>query len=145
MRIAVGSDHAGFHLKEALAEHVRAAGRVSLHEGSWFEALPDSVCGAIDVLISNPPYIGDDEVLAAVVGDWEPASALRAGPVGDEDLHTIVRGAAEWLTADGVVVLEMAPDQTAPIAARLQADGWQASVHQDLAGRDRAVVARRRS
>ena len=78
-------------------------------------------------------------------GAWEPASALRAGPVGDEDLHTIVRGADEWLTADGVVVLEMAPDQTAPIAARLRTDGWQASVHQDLAGRDRAVVARKRS
>lgn len=26
MRIAVGSDHAGFHLKEELAEHLRAAG-----------------------------------------------------------------------------------------------------------------------
>ena len=123
----------------------RAAGRVSLHEGSWFDALPDSVRGAIDVLISNPPYIGDDEVLPEVVGAWEPASALRAGPVGDEDLQTIVRGADEWLTADGVVVLEMAPDQTAPIAARFQTDGWQASVHQDLAGRDRAVVARKRS
>ena len=26
MRIAVGSDHAGFHLKEELADHIRAAG-----------------------------------------------------------------------------------------------------------------------
>lgn len=26
MRIAVGSDHAGFHLKESLADHLRAAG-----------------------------------------------------------------------------------------------------------------------
>ncbi|MEM8709223.1 MAG: HemK/PrmC family methyltransferase, partial [Actinomycetota bacterium] len=123
----------------------RAAGRVSLHEGSWFAALPDSVRGAIDVLVSNPPYIGDDEDLPSVVGDWEPRGALRAGPVGDEDLQTIIGGAEEWVAPGGAVVLEMAPDQTAPIADRFRAVGWQASVHADLAGRDRAVVARKRS
>ena len=123
----------------------RAAGRVSLHEGSWFDALPGSVRGAIDVLISNPPYIGDDEILPAVVGEWEPRQALRAGPNGDEDLRTIVEGATEWVGAHGVVILEMAPSQTAPIAESFTSRGWQAAVHQDLAGRDRAVVARKRS
>lgn len=123
----------------------RAAGRVSLHEGSWFEALPDSVRGAIDVLVSNPPYIGDDEDLPAVVGEWEPRGALRAGPVGDEDLLTIIEGAKEWVAPGGAVVLEMAPMQTDAIAERFRAIGWQASVHGDLAGRDRAVVARKRS
>lgn len=122
----------------------RAAGRVSLHEGSWFEALPDSVRGAIDVLVSNPPYIGDDEVLASVVGDWEPPGALRAGPAGDEDLVAIVDGAAPWVADGGAVVLEMAPAQTGPIADRWRARGWQATIHADLAGRDRAVVARKR-
>jgi len=38
----------------------------------------------------------------------------------------------------------MAPDQTAVIADRFRAAGWQASIHGDLAGRDRAVVARKR-
>jgi release factor glutamine methyltransferase len=122
----------------------RAAGRVSLHEGSWFAALPESVRGSIDVLISNPPYIGDAEVLPAVVGEWEPSGALRAGPVGDEDLRTIVGGAAEWLAPDGVMVLEMAPGQAAAIAEHLRGRGWQASIHQDLSGRDRAVVGRTR-
>ncbi|MEL0000489.1 MAG: HemK/PrmC family methyltransferase, partial [Acidimicrobiaceae bacterium] len=88
----------------------RAAGRVSLHEGPWFDALPMSVRGAIDVLVSNPPYIGDDEELPAVVGEWEPSEALRAGPVGDEDLQTILHGADEWVAPGGAVVLEMAPD-----------------------------------
>jgi release factor glutamine methyltransferase len=122
----------------------RAAGRVSLHEGSWFDALPTSVRGAIDVLVSNPPYIGDDEELPAVVAEWEPPEALRAGPVGDEDLQTILHGADEWVAPGGAVVLEMAPDQTAVIADRFRAAGWQSSIHGDLAGRDRAVVARKR-
>lgn len=122
----------------------RAASRVSLHEGSWFEALPGSVRGAVDVLISNPPYIGDDEDLPAVVGEWEPRQALRAGPHGDEDLRVIADGAAEWLDEQGVIVLEMAPSQTMPLAEHFADRGWQASIHQDLTGRDRAVVARRR-
>jgi release factor glutamine methyltransferase len=122
----------------------RAAGRVSLHEGSWFDSLPMSVRGAIDVLVSNPPYIGDDEELPAVVAEWEPSEALRAGPVGDEDLQTILHGADEWVAPGGAVVLEMAPDQTAVIADRFRAAGWQSSIHGDLAGRDRAVVARKR-
>ncbi len=122
----------------------RSAGRVSLHEGSWFDALPESVRGAVEVLVANPPYIGDAEDLPAVVGEWEPVSALRAGPQGDEDLVAIVDGADAWMADGGAVVLEMAPAQTAPIADRWRSKGWQASVHADLSGRDRAVVARKR-
>ncbi len=121
----------------------RAAARVSLHEGSWFEALPDSVIGAVEVLVSNPPYIADAEVLPDVVADWEPPVALRAGPSGDEDLRTIVEESPTWLAPDGVIILEMAPDQTESVANRCREIGFMASVHDDLTGRARAVVARR--
>ena len=53
-------------------------------------------------------------------------------------------GATEWVAENGVVVLEMAPSQTASIADHFTERGWHASIHQDLAGRDRAVVARKR-
>ena len=33
------------------------AARVDLHQGDWFEALPEELSGELDVLISNPPYI----------------------------------------------------------------------------------------
>ena len=128
-----------------LAGAGRSARQVSLHHGSWFDALPERVRGTIDVVISNPPYIADHEELPAVVGDWEPVGALRAGPDGDEDLLAILAGVADWVSPDGVVVLEMAPSQTATVAAQLADRGWHASIHQDLARRDRAVVARRRS
>ncbi len=119
------------------------ARRVTLHHGSWFAAVPDSVRGKVDVLVSNPPYVAHDEVLPNVVADWEPSTALRAGPVGTEDLETIIAGAKDWVVPGGVVVLEMAPEQTAPVARRCIDAGWTATVHQDLAGRERAVVAHR--
>lgn len=121
----------------------RAASRVSLHEGSWFDALPASVRGSLDVLISNPPYVTDAEELPAVVADWEPSRALRASGNGLDDLTVIVDGADEWVTPGGAVILEMAPNQTATITQRFSARGWSARVHIDLQGRDRAVVARR--
>lgn len=121
----------------------RAAARVSLHDGSWFDALPAAVSGSIDVIVSNPPYVTDGEQLPDVVGEWEPSSALRAGPDGLDDLHLIVDQSVRWLADDGTLVLEMAPEQTAVIAARCEQRGFIASIHPDLAGRDRAVVATR--
>ena len=35
--------------------------------------------GALDVVVSNPPYIAGHEELPASVADWEPTSALVAG------------------------------------------------------------------
>jgi release factor glutamine methyltransferase len=121
----------------------RSAARVTLHEGSWFEALPDSALGSVDVLVSNPPYIADGESLPPVVADWEPAGALRAGSRGDEDLLRIVEEADLWLAPGAAVVLEMAPNQTASVALHWRELGYRAAVHDDLAGRARAVVARK--
>ncbi|NCG38598.1 MAG: peptide chain release factor N(5)-glutamine methyltransferase [Actinobacteria bacterium] len=121
----------------------RASTRVTLHEGDWFDALPHAVRGSLDVIVSNPPYIGDTEVLPSVVTDHEPVTALRSGPIGTEFLGRIVDDAGEWLRPDGALVLEMAPMQTEEIAARAQLHGYRTSVHPDLSGRPRAVVARR--
>lgn len=121
----------------------RAARQVTVHEGSWFEALPARLRGGIDVLVSNPPYVADDEVLPPVVADWEPGTALRAGPDGLDDLRSIVEGAGEWVRPEGTVVLEMSSSQTATVTGWFEGMGWSATTHSDLAGRPRAVVAHR--
>ncbi|MEZ5165929.1 MAG: peptide chain release factor N(5)-glutamine methyltransferase [Acidimicrobiales bacterium] len=121
----------------------RAATRVSLHHGHWFAALPESSRHMIDVIVSNPPYVGDHEDLPAIVADWEPAGALRSGPDGLDDIAQIVDQAGDWLAAAGSLVIEMAPTQTAVVARWCEDRGFSASIHRDLAGRERAVVARR--
>lgn len=121
----------------------RAATRVSMHEGSWFDALPSAVEGSLDVIVANPPYVTDDEVLPPVVADWEPSMALRAGPDGLDDLRHIVAEAPRWLAPAGVLVLEMAPDQTETVAQWAQQATMTPTIHVDLAGRPRAVVARK--
>ena len=121
----------------------RAAARVSLHEGDWYEALPDALRGSIDVVVSNPPYIGTTEELPPVVADWEPPVALWSGPAGDEAVRQVIDGAVQWLRPGGAVVLEVASHR-ARESARLAADAGFADirVERDLAGLERVVTGR---
>jgi release factor glutamine methyltransferase len=115
--------------------------RVELREGDWFEAMPDDVRGRVDVIVSNPPYIAEDEELPAEVADWEPVAALRAGPTGLEAIERIVGDAPKWLRPGGALVLEIAPHQRDPVLAMCSSFD-RADVRQDLTGRDRVLVAR---
>lgn len=123
----------------------RAAARVRMVEGSWFAALPEDLRGAVDVLVSNPPYVAPDEMaeLPAEVRDWEPVQALRAADDGMADIAVIVAAAPGWLAWPGALLVEMAPRQTAEAQrlARLAGFG-SVSVWPDLAGRDRILLAR---
>lgn len=124
-----------------------AATRVRVAAGSWFAALPAELRGQLRLVVSNPPYIAEHEVaeLPPVVAEWEPRHALVSGPSGLEAVAEIVHEAFDWLHASsGVLVVEMAPHQTAEAAALAEARGYdEVTVHADLTGRERALVARR--
>jgi len=78
-----------------------------------------------------------------VVSDWEPVSALVAGPDGLEDVETVLSSAARWLAPGGSVVVELAPHQAErAVVVASEAGLVDARVRPDLAGRDRAVIAR---
>ncbi|MYH95050.1 MAG: peptide chain release factor N(5)-glutamine methyltransferase [Acidimicrobiia bacterium] len=122
----------------------RAAVRVSACQGSWYEALPESMVGTVDVVVSNPPYVRDDETLPPDVADWEPAMALRGGADGLDGTRRILADAPRWLSPEGSVLLELSPDQMEAAAAMAQAGGLVVvAVHPDLAGRDRVLHFRR--
>lgn len=118
---------------------------VRLCSGSWWAALPESLRGSVDLAISNPPYVSVGEMasLDSVVADWEPESALVSGPSGLECIEELLGGGLPWLVPGGALVIEIAPHQ-APAASRLAVGcGYDdVAVHPDLAGRDRALVAR---
>lgn len=121
----------------------RAAVRVRAHLGSWFDALPEELQGGVDVLVSNPPYVGADDSLPDEVAQWEPSTALIAADDGRSDLAHLIAEAGEWLRPEGALVLEMAPHQTAWAARAAEEAGFvEIAVVPDLTGRDRAVRAR---
>ena len=121
----------------------RAAARVTLHAGDWFEALPGALQGSIDVVVSNPPYIGTSEELPAVVADWEPAVALWSGPTGREAVEQVVGGASQWLRRGGALIMEVASHRAQESAALVSGAGFgDVRLERDLAGLERVVVAR---
>ncbi len=122
----------------------RRASTVRLLEGSWYEPLPAELRGAVGVIVSNPPYVADTDELPAVVADWEPVGALRAGAEGLDDIRVIVAGALDWLAPGGALVVEHG-DSQGDAVRRLAADAGfsEARTGTDLAGRDRYLVARR--
>ena len=121
----------------------RAATRVTLHEGDWFEALPGALRGSVDVVVSNPPYIGTGEELPAVVADWEPPVALWSGPTGCEAVEQVIGGVSSWLKPGGSLVLEVASHR-AQETAQMAAEGGLVAVRveRDLGGLERVVIGR---
>jgi release factor glutamine methyltransferase len=122
-----------------------AATRVRLTSGAWWAALPDKLRGAVDLVVSNPPYVSSVEMtdLDPQIVQWEPRLSLEAGPTGLEALQEILRGAPSWLRPGGSIVVELAPHQAAAARQLAEVGGFsEIEVRPDLAGRDRALVGR---
>ncbi len=118
------------------------ATRVRLAEGSWWDALPAELRGLLDLVVSNPPYVADDEVVEPEVEAWEPRLALRAGSDGLDAVREVVGGAPTWLRPGGVLVVEIAPSQADAARALATAAGAsEVDVRRDALGRDRALVS----
>ena len=103
-----------------------------------------SVSGRFDVIVSNPPYIAqDDPHLAALT--HEPLSALASGADGLDDIRRIIAQAPGNLLAGGWLLLEHGHDQAEAVQALFtQAGGWQAvQSRTDLAGMTRCTGAQR--
>ena len=98
-----------------------------------------------DVVVSNPPYVGEDEraALDPEVRDWEPAAALFAGAGGLDVIRPLVEGAAAHLEPGGLLAMEIGAGQADAVTALVRATGAFAEprVRADLAGRDRIVTA----
>ena len=123
----------------------RPAQRVRLAEGSWYEALPTELLGRFDLIVSNPPYIAEGGPLPSEIADHEPPVALYSGSTGLVATASILAGAPVWLAPGGAVVLELADGTAGRVQELAQSAGLvDLTVHPDLSGIDRVLVARRR-
>lgn len=102
---------------------------------------------AVDVLVSNPPYIAYEELgnLPANVRNWEPSQALCCAGDGLAVTRDIVAAAPHTLRPGGLLALEVDCRRAAVVAAMVEQGGKfeQVAVRRDLTGRDRFVLATR--
>jgi release factor glutamine methyltransferase len=118
---------------------------VDLRQGDLAEAF-DELAGAVDVVVSNPPYIPHEawESVAAEVRDHDPDLALYASGDGLDTIRVVEQRAALLLRPGGVVGVEHADLQGESAPAVFSGTGrWeQVRDHRDLAGRPRFLTAR---
>ncbi|MGY1749696.1 peptide chain release factor N(5)-glutamine methyltransferase [Modestobacter sp. SYSU DS0511] len=101
--------------------------------------------GAVDVVVSNPPYVPDGAGLPREVADHDPPLALWGGPDGLDVVRGLLDTAARLLRPGGWLGIEHADQQGASLPALVRAHGGWTEVtdHADLAGRPRYATAQR--
>jgi ribosomal protein L3 glutamine methyltransferase len=79
--------------------------QVNLLQSNLFDDMPKK---KYDIIVSNPPYV-DAEDMASLPNEYrhEPALALEAGPKGLDFAIRIMRMAPEYLTPEGVLIVEV--------------------------------------
>lgn len=108
------------------------------------DAVPE-LEGAVDVVVSNPPYIPDEAIPRdPEVRLHDPAAALYGGTDGLDVVRALSATALRLLRPGGALVLEHAEQQGPAVRELLAAGGWRAAAtHRDLLGRERATTALR--
>jgi len=117
--------------------------RVALVRGNFLRALdlsPDD----IGIIVSNPPYVADDDEVDAEVRHHEPREAWAAGPTGLEAYERIIPEAAALLRPGRSLVLELGYGQEDAVRALLdECGGWdEPTVDPDHRGISRVLAVK---
>ncbi|GGI13882.1 release factor glutamine methyltransferase [Galliscardovia ingluviei] len=129
-------------------ESTHAAQRYHLIQGDATQAAKldglRPIVGAIDLVLSNPPYIPlDTPVTQLEVRDYDPQLALYGGSADGTAIPQHVLDAGyQLLASGGCMIMEHDASQGAVLARYAQRIGFtHVEVCQDYAGRDRFIQA----
>jgi len=111
--------------------------RIELREGNLLATVDEK----IDILVSNPPYIANDEPLERNL-DYEPDLALFGGTIGDEIIQRLLDDVLD--RAIPYFACEMGYDQKDKVENYLDAHDVELKFYKDLAGHDRGFVLKNR-
>jgi len=130
------------------------AGRVLLHAGDFVsgQVAEDALvglselaplAGAVDVVVSNPPYIPLGSIVPPEVGEYDPPAALWSGSDGLVAIRSVEQIARRLLRPGGLVAVEHGAQQGAAVYwVFAEEAGWRDTRNnKDLARRDRFVTA----
>jgi release factor glutamine methyltransferase len=149
MRIfALDCSHDAVKVAKGNADRHGVGDKIIWLEGDLLSPLREcAAAGAVDAIISNPPYIAEADWvgLQPEVREYEPRRALLAGPQGIEFHERLIHDSKEFLVSGGLLVMELGQGQ-APLVRRVveEARGYT-GIHtvEDEAGIERVLIARR--
>lgn len=144
---AVDVSPAALTVAQQNATRLNLAHRVQFRESNLLRSLLDEGCaGTFDFVVSNPPYVGVND-LASVqreVKEFEPRLAWGGLEREDEIYRRLFPEAAELLYRGGSVVVEIGYNLRERVEALLVGESWErVETRPDLSGIPRVVSARK--
>lgn len=137
----IGIDASPAALEAARVNAAALAGtRAEIREGNWREEGWADDLGTFDLILCNPPYVEDDADLDAQVRDFEPASALFAGPEGLDDYRVLIPQLRALMNAGAAAIVEIGAGQAEAVGTLAAEAGFTVQLRRDLAGRPRALI-----
>jgi release factor glutamine methyltransferase len=124
------------------AEQLGLRPQASFREGDWHAPSWADALGTFDLILCNPPYVESTAVLAPQVAEFEPATALFAGPEGLDDYRVLLPQLRALMNPHAVAIFEIGAVQAQSVTALAAAAGFSTELRRDLAGRARAVLLR---
>ena len=111
--------------------------QVEFVRSDGFEAISDQY----ELIVTNPPYVADHEVLMPEVALHEPSNALYAGPTGLEFYMRLASEAGQHLLPNGILAMELGHTQAIAATRVFVEQGWhKVEIRKDLSGIDRVLV-----
>lgn len=135
---AIDISLAALEIARANAARFQMERRICFHQGDLLQGLS----GKFDVVVSNPPYVGESEKdqVQLEVRKFEPRNAVFAGPSGTEVIERFVPQAKSALRPGGCLVMEISGTITDQV--RTLMTGWDdVEVIPDLQSIPRVVRA----
>lgn len=87
-------------------------------QSDWFSKIGDQ---QFNMIVSNPPYIKEnDPHLNQGDVHFEPRSALTSGEDGLDDIRTIIKSSQQYLSKNGVLLIEHGYDQAEAVCNLLK-------------------------
>lgn len=144
MGIGIERSPAALAIARENAKRCAMDGRATMQAGDWGAPGWAEGLGQFDLVLANPPYIGDEDPdLAADVRAHEPGEALFAGADGLDAYRALIPQLPGLLAPGGLAVVEIGMRQTDAVTRIARDSSLCTTLHRDLAARPRALSLRR--
>jgi len=142
--LAIDISEQALRITQRNAERHRVANRLRLVQSDLFDAI--SVNETFDLIVSNPPYVSDDEMktLQREV-QREPRAALAGGSDGLALIRRLLLDAPGHLTPGGYLVFEFGINQDVAIRDLVDREVWKLiEIRNDLQQIPRTIVLQKK-
>ena len=140
MGIGVDKSKKALNVAQKNAELLNLNDRVKFQLGNWCDGLDNK----FDLIVSNPPYISEKEILGLSndVINWEPRIALTPEGDGLGAYKNIINGVKNILIPNGRIIFEIGHAQGNEVSNLLKSNNFkEINIVKDINNKDRVISA----